>query len=196
MWNGIVFGVYGHSDSGKTTLIVKLVNRLSKEGYRVATVKCTNKSVSLDTKGKDTWRHQAAGAGVVILSSPKETDFLVHSSLSMSKILQVIWGIGDYDVVLIEGAHDPDIPKIQVGTGKKRKHTIATYTDNFHEIIQMVTQEIESKKPPRQLTICVDGKVIPLTEFPEHILTNTIVGMLSSLKGVHIIHEASINFKR
>jgi len=191
-----VFGVYGHSDSGKTTLIVKLVEQLTKGGYKVATVKQTKKSISLDINGKDTWRHHAAGAGLVVFSSACETDFLLNKPLSMSEILKSISEFGRYDFILVEGARDPSIPKIRIGDGRKRKHTVAIYKNNFNEILQLIKKEIKLKQSSQRLAITVNGKNIWLTEFPEHILTNTIVGMLSSLKGVKNISDITIKYKK
>jgi len=45
------------------------------------------------------------------------------------------------------------------------------------------------------LTIMVNGKKIPLTEFPEEIITNTLLGMIQSLKGVEEIHTVEISIK-
>jgi molybdopterin-guanine dinucleotide biosynthesis protein B len=69
MSTSTVFGIYGNSDSGKTTLIVKLVEQFVKEGYLIATIKQTKKAISMDTKRKDTWRHHGAGAELVVFSS-------------------------------------------------------------------------------------------------------------------------------
>ena len=46
-----------------------------------------------------------------------------------------------------------------------------------------------------ELIIKVNGKKIPLTEFPSEIIKNTICGMLSSLKKVEDIKEVEISFK-
>ena len=43
--------------------------------------------------------------------------------------------------------------------------------------------------------IKVNGKQIPLTEFPSDIIKKTITGMLQSLKGVDEIKEVEIHFK-
>jgi molybdopterin-guanine dinucleotide biosynthesis protein MobB len=196
MSTSTVFGVYGNSDSGKTTLIVKLVKYLTKEGYQVATVKCTQKSISLDMRGKDTWRHHAAGAGLVVFSSANETDFLINMSMTTSEIVRRITEFGSYDLILVEGANDPDIPKIQLGVSQKRKHTVASYKNNFNEILQLIKREMKTKQPLRRLSVTINGKNILLTKFPEHILTNTIIGMLSSLKGVQNIKNITINLKR
>jgi hypothetical protein len=98
--------------------------------------------------------------------------------------------------VLVEGADDPHTPKIKVGACEMRENTIASYENNFNEILKLVKRNLKKTVSPRKLSIMVNGKNIPLTEFPEHILTNTIVGMLSSLKGVQQINEISIQLKR
>ncbi len=54
--------VVGKSDSGKTTLIEKLVPELVKLGLRVGTVKHDAHSFEIDHPGKDSWRHGQAGA--------------------------------------------------------------------------------------------------------------------------------------
>jgi molybdopterin-guanine dinucleotide biosynthesis protein MobB len=191
-----VFGIYGNSDSGKTTLIVKLVEQLVKEGYLVATIKQTKKAISMDTKRKDTWRHHGAGAELVVFSSICETDFLLNKSMSTSEIIRRIAEFGCYDIILVEGADDPCIPKVQIGVGKKRENTIAFYEDNFNEIFKIIKRELKMKPSLQRLCIAVNGRNIPLTEFPEQILTNTIVGMLGSLKDVQNIKEFTIQLKR
>jgi len=196
MSTATVFGIYGNSDTGKTTLIVKLVEQLVKEGHLVATIKQTKKAISMDTKRKDTWRHHGAGAELVVFSSICETDFLLNKSMSTSEIIRRITEIGCYDLILVEGADDPCIPKIQIGAGKKRENTIASYEDNFNEILKIIKRELKMKPSSQRLCIAVNGRNIPLTDFPEQIITNMIVGMLGSLKDVQNIKEFTIQLKR
>ena len=59
--------VVGRSNSGKTTLIERLIPELVQAGYRVATVKHAGHGFDLDTEGKDSWRHKRAGASTVIV---------------------------------------------------------------------------------------------------------------------------------
>jgi molybdopterin-guanine dinucleotide biosynthesis protein B len=196
MSTSTVFGVYGNSNTGKTTLIVQLVSHLTKEGYMVATIKQTKKAISMDTKNKDTWRHHDAGAKLVVFSSLCETDFLLNKAMDTSEIIRRISEFGCYDLILVEGADDPSIPKIQIGAGKKRENTIASYEDNFNEILKIIKRELKMKPSLQRLRLTVNGKNIPLTEFPEQIITNTIVGMLGSLKDVQNIEEVTIQLKR
>lgn len=68
-----VVAVLGHSDSGKTTLIERLVPELGRRGLVVAVVKHVHHGdVEPDVPGKDTWRHQQAGATPVILYGPTQ----------------------------------------------------------------------------------------------------------------------------
>ncbi|HVQ00205.1 MAG TPA: molybdopterin-guanine dinucleotide biosynthesis protein B [Candidatus Thermoplasmatota archaeon] len=196
MLEPVVFGVYGSSDAGKTTLLVRLVEQLTTKGYKVATIKRTNKAISLDTEEKDTWRHHDAGATLSVFSSTIETDFLVHKPMSSSAMVQRITDFDYYDVVLIEGADDPQVKKIQVGAGEERDNTICRYDDNIEKVLQTIEDEVHKHSRVQRLQITVNGKGIPLTEFPEEFITNTLEGMLRSLKGVDRIETVAIQLKK
>jgi len=69
-----VLAVIGHKHSGKTTVVEGLVSELVKKGFKVATAKhVLQKGFTMDTEGKDTWRHSVAGANPVTMVSDKET---------------------------------------------------------------------------------------------------------------------------
>jgi molybdopterin-guanine dinucleotide biosynthesis protein MobB len=176
--------------------MVQLITRLTKEGYRIATVKQTNKAISMDTYDKDTWKHHQAGAHLVVFSSQCETDFLLDAPLSSSEVLRRISQLGNFDFIFIEGANDSKIPKIRIGSCKKRPNTIATYHGNFQEIVRLITQYKTPQPSSPDLCIRVNGTDIPLTEFPKQIITNTIIGMLQSLKNVQEIQTVTIELKR
>ena len=50
------------NDRGKTTLLIELVEELTRRGVRVGTIKHSSHSHELDTPGKDSFRHRQAGA--------------------------------------------------------------------------------------------------------------------------------------
>ena len=62
--------IVGKSDSGKTTLIEKVVPELVRLGLRVGTVKHDAHSFEIDHPGKDSWRHGQAGAEAYVIASP------------------------------------------------------------------------------------------------------------------------------
>ena len=67
-----MISIVGYADAGKTTLIEKLVPELKNRGYRVGTIKHAVHESNLDTQGKDSWRHFAAGADTVVVSSAEK----------------------------------------------------------------------------------------------------------------------------
>ena len=136
------FGIYGKSGIGKTTLVVDIIKRLSKEGFKVVTIKITDKNIGMDTEEKDTWRYNKAGSELVVFSSPIETNFLHMKSFETNEILNYIRKLGEYDIVIIEGAHDKDIPKIRLGDITERENTILTYDGDFDRLIELIKNEI------------------------------------------------------
>ena len=57
-----VFGIVGWKNSGKTTLVERLVAEFVRRGWRIATVKHAHHDADIDHPGTDSFRHRAAGA--------------------------------------------------------------------------------------------------------------------------------------
>ena len=70
--------IVGKSDSGKTTLIEKVVPELVRLGLRVGTVKHDAHSFEIDHPGKDSWRHGQAGAEAYVIASPERLAFIAR----------------------------------------------------------------------------------------------------------------------
>ncbi len=104
----------GHSNSGKTTLIEKVIGLLSEKGYDVATVKHTHKGFSTDSRGKDSWRHKAAGAKTVVLASPSQYAVVSDSDneLTIDDVLKKF--VSRADILIVEGFKKDSFPKIEV----------------------------------------------------------------------------------
>lgn len=190
-----IFGFYGESHIGKTSLIELIIKNLVKDGYKVATIKNTDKKIYMDDVGKDTWKHSSAGAKLVVLSTPVETDFINKDTIPTRDIIQIISEFGYYDVILIEGARDSFIPKIRLGTIKKRDNTIINYQNNFEEIYNIIKKEIGKNLDFNNIQVWVNRKNIPLSEFPAKFIKNSVIGMIKSLKGVDKIGEVEIQIK-
>jgi molybdopterin-guanine dinucleotide biosynthesis protein B len=143
----MILGVYGHKDSGKTTLVESLVKLLTEKGYSVGTVKHTHlKDVGLDVEGSDTWKHAKAGAGVVALSSSEETMFLVKREMGLGDIATLARNISPFDLLLVEGFKGEDIPKIAVGDIEEESNTILRFSDNPDEIVELVSEKMEGER--------------------------------------------------
>ena len=112
---GAVLGVAGWKNSGKTTLITKLVVELGSRGYRIATVKHAHHEADVDHEGTDTFRHRKAGATeVAIVTSSRWA--VIHElreepEPALSEILE---RLSPTDLVLVECYKREPIPKIEV----------------------------------------------------------------------------------
>jgi len=62
--------IIGRKNSGKTTLIVELIQHFAVRGINVGSVKHTHHRHELDIPGKDSFRHREAGANPVAILSP------------------------------------------------------------------------------------------------------------------------------
>ena len=78
----------GDSNSGKTTLLEKVVGELKSKGYRVVVIKHSPHGFDIDQPGKDTWRLTQAGSDIVVISSPDQVAFIerVGAELTLSQI--------------------------------------------------------------------------------------------------------------
>jgi molybdopterin-guanine dinucleotide biosynthesis protein B/molybdopterin-guanine dinucleotide biosynthesis protein len=95
--------IVGKSDSGKTTLIEKLVPELVRLGLRVGTVKHDAHSFEIDHPGKDSWRHGRAGAEAYVIASPERLAFItrLEGELPLTEIVARFYG--GFDIVVAEG---------------------------------------------------------------------------------------------
>ena len=146
MNNPTVIGIYGKSNTGKTMLLTKIVKELNLETFKIATVKITDKKIGIDKKGKDTEKHSRAGADLVVFSTNSETDYLIKKKSSIQDIIQNILSLGDFDLILIEGANDKETLKIRIGNADERPNTKLTFDDNFEEIIKFIKSQISMGK--------------------------------------------------
>ena len=109
-----VFIFVGHSSSGKTTLIEKLLRELNSRGLRVATIKHAHHKVVLDTPGKDSWRYKQAGAVMSMLVTSNELQ-LVADAVDRREPEQLAQRfLGEADLVLAEGFSHSSGVKIEV----------------------------------------------------------------------------------
>jgi molybdopterin-guanine dinucleotide biosynthesis protein B len=110
-----VVGIAGWKNSGKTTLVVKLVKELTRRGYRVSTVKHSHHDVELDAPETDSARHREAGARDVVLVSPHRWA-LMHELRGEPEppLEDVIDRLIPTDIVLVEGYKHEPIFKIEV----------------------------------------------------------------------------------
>jgi molybdopterin-guanine dinucleotide biosynthesis protein B len=110
-----VIGVAGFKNSGKTTLVEKLVLHLTQQGYRLSTVKHAHHSFDIDHEGRDSFRHRKAGASEVAVIS-KERTAIIHELRGQEPptLTEVLDKLHDCDLVIVEGYKRDTHDKIEV----------------------------------------------------------------------------------
>jgi molybdopterin-guanine dinucleotide biosynthesis protein B len=127
--------IVGRSQSGKTTLIEKLIPLLKGRGYRIGTIKHSHHIFDFDKAGKDSWRHKDAGADTVIVASPGKIAMVKNDDQGTLDGLQEFFE--DLDLVITEGYKKENKPKIEVVRAarheevllKADRHLVAVVSD-------------------------------------------------------------------
>ena len=98
-----IVSIVGKSNTGKTTLLEKLIADLVGRGWRVATIKHNKHGFNIDHEGKDSYRHKKAGAHITVVSSPHQLALIqdVDHDYSFEEIREKF--IHDADIILTEG---------------------------------------------------------------------------------------------
>jgi len=225
-----IIAVVGSKKSGKTTAVETLVQGLTKRGFKVATVKHVPETdFTMDTKGKDTWRHAEAGAKTVISVAPNELSVIRKVDTTKYSLEQIIRNCeDDAEIIILEGfrkliGQNPTVPKIvavktaeevleaskyfkpiltfvgPISTeAKKLKITYVDVLKDQERIVDLVNEKIAAlverkRKHKEKMRIRVDEQVLPLNPFVQKIMRNTILGMISTLKGVTIKGEEDVS---
>ena len=108
-----VISIVGSPDSGKTTLIEKIIPILKERGLKVAVVKHhAHGDFEFDKEGKDSWKHYNAGADVIVASSQKMALVRRSDGFDLNAVVEKY--LENYDVVLTEGFNSAGKPRIVV----------------------------------------------------------------------------------
>jgi molybdopterin-guanine dinucleotide biosynthesis protein B len=210
-----IVAVVGKSNSGKTTLIEKLIPELNKRGYRVATVKHHNHALEIDTPGKDSWRHKQAGAQTTFISTPGELGMVHSVDSDMTPIEIRDRFIDNADLVLAEGFKQLSVPKIEVfrscahaepvSAGDENLLAIASDTDldigapccgldDSERLVDIIEQQVINITGP-DIIVRVDGVRVPLKPFIHDFMRNALQGMLRALKDCDDAKRVDITIK-
>lgn len=110
-----VAGLVGWHNSGKTTLLVAVVQELVSRGHRVSTVKHAHHAFDVDTPGKDSWRHRDAGATEVMVGSEARWALMHELRDAPEPDLDTLLArMSPVDLVLVEGFKTAEHEKIEV----------------------------------------------------------------------------------
>lgn len=172
-----IIAVVGSRRSGKTTTVEALVRGLTKKGYRVATAKhIPEVDFTMDTKGKDTWRHAQAGAKILMSVAPNELTIIKKvDTIEYDLSALVEQCEKEADILILEGfrklvAKNLSIPKVvTVKSAKEVSETseffkpILVFEGSAKvEMAGLKIPKIDVFREPQKLVEIVDKRVGPL----------------------------------
>lgn len=208
-----IVSIVGHSQSGKTTLIEKLIREMVSRGYNIATVKHTHHKVAPDQPEKDSWRHLQAGSSATVLSSTDNVTLIKPmADAGIDDIAQLLGE--DYDLILTEGFKHYNAPKIEVYrknigpllTGLTELFAIVSDEPLDSEIRQFSPDDVSGladliekdfiKPQGEQVALYVNNVPIPMKSFIKDIVANVMVGIAVSLKGVGEVKKLKLFLRK
>ena len=130
-----VWGITGWKNSGKTGLMERLITEFSARGLKVSTLKHAHHTFDVDHEGRDSYRHRAAGASEVLLSS-RNRWALMHEmrgedEASMEMLLAKLSPV---DLVLVEGFKRDRHAKIEAHRAETGQPLIAPGDDTVRAL--------------------------------------------------------------
>ena len=153
--------IVGRKGHGKTNLIVDLVEEFARSGIRVGTVKHSGHSHELDTPGKDSHRHRAAGANpVAVVTENLIAMYRLHEpGEEFYELLAPLFS--DCRLVLVEGHVDAPDRKIEVWRAEVGGPCLAAARDDIAAVVTDDTIKIPVPAWPRR----------QITELARHVIT-------------------------
>lgn len=113
-----VYSIVAYSNTGKTTLLEKLIPELKSRGFRTAVIKHDAHEFEIDREGKDSWRLTKAGAEVTVVASKTKAVIMENR---FEPIEELIDRIRDVDIILTEGYKHGPWPKIALQRSENGK---------------------------------------------------------------------------
>lgn len=137
----------GKSDSGKTTLCIRVISALSGRGLRVGGVKYFGRhDFDMDIPGKDSYRFGEAGACQVAVCS----DGAFAQKMPLERPMEqdeVVERMGDdLDIVVIEGHRVAGVPAMQVLRSGSARYEYALSTFDPSGTVAVITDGDEARE--------------------------------------------------
>lgn len=133
----------GYSNSGKTTLISKVIEHMSSD-FDIGYLKHDAHLFSMDHDGKDTQVMQKSGAKSVLINDPKHFATINHTEIQQVDIKSYM---SDMDILFIEGQKFSTLPKFILISEDENYNKIIDHIDK-NEITDIVAVISEQRVDP------------------------------------------------
>ena len=121
-----IFGIIGWKDSGKTTLVERLIEEFTMRGVCVSAIKHAHHTFDIDHPNRDSYKFRSAGARRTAIVS-RNRWAMIHELRDEDEpsLDEVIQHIGACDLILVEGYKSAKFDKIEVRNPNNNKPLLA-----------------------------------------------------------------------
>lgn len=150
-----VLGFVAPSNTGKTTLLRRLIPILKTTGLRVAVVKHSHHKFDIDKPGKDSYLLRQAGAEQILIASHQRWALMVENpqpddEADLNELIRHL-DQDALDIILVEGFKHTAFPKIALHRAATGKSPLLPDDDNIIAIAS--DQPLHTANHPQQLDI-------------------------------------------
>ncbi|MFD1175725.1 molybdopterin-guanine dinucleotide biosynthesis protein B [Paenibacillus puldeungensis] len=134
-----VVQIVGFKNSGKTTLITRLLHLFNGMNLKVAVIKHDVHGFEVDREGTDTYLFRETGAAAAAIVSPWRTAIVEEQETPLSELIE---HFAAYDLILVEGFKQAHYPKLVLLRGPE---DVALLEQSNH-ICAIVQSELAEKR--------------------------------------------------
>ncbi len=142
-----IISITGYSNSGKTSLIKKVIKKLGNENYKVAALKSSSSKISVDESGKDTSQFSENGAEVSIFLNDSGAGIFLNQKVKFRDLLPLFSNI---DYVIVEGNLNEPVLKLRLDDRYEDDPLSISIKDkNFDEVYELIKEKSQYLLPNR-----------------------------------------------
>ena len=179
--------VVGRHNSGKTTLVVKLIAALTEHGHDIGSVKHHHKEgFQIDIPGKDSYRHREAGATETVIASPGQIA-RIKTIAGERECADIVASMPGHDLVIVEGYRKSGLPTIEImrADNAADAKVAETFVEGARAGASLGTDFIQASRGDRAFQVNPDllekmptaNTIAVVTDIPEAVQASQVYGI-------------------